>query len=190
VPARVTIRREADADAAFGDLYGRPGFLLRRGHQIASSAFVQACRRLALTPNQYGVLYSLHHLGALDQTALAARLALDRSTTGLIVELLEKRRLIARRRSLADRRRNELALTAEGKKVFKRAERLAGEIRSTLLGVFSRAERAEFLRLLAKFVDALGDGYGPEEVRSPARSRKRVPKAKAAMTRRRTSTAR
>ena len=38
------------------DIYQRPGFLLRRAHQISTAIFERSCAHLGLTPAQYGVL--------------------------------------------------------------------------------------------------------------------------------------
>ena len=42
--------------ASLSRLYARPGFLLRRAHQISAAVFEDECRELALTPAQFGVL--------------------------------------------------------------------------------------------------------------------------------------
>jgi hypothetical protein len=42
--------------ASLARLYARPGFLLRRAHQISAAVFEDACRDLGLTPAQFGVL--------------------------------------------------------------------------------------------------------------------------------------
>ena len=37
-------------------LYRRPGFMIRRAHQISQSVFTEECARLDITATQFGVL--------------------------------------------------------------------------------------------------------------------------------------
>jgi DNA-binding MarR family transcriptional regulator len=85
------------------DLYQRPGFLLRRTHQISTAVFENACATLTLTPAQYGVLRVLEQEPDLDQTRLARALAFDKVTMMRICKGLEARGRIARRPSTVSR---------------------------------------------------------------------------------------
>jgi DNA-binding MarR family transcriptional regulator len=135
-------------------LHDRPGFLIRRAHQIATSVFVEVCRKEELTPSQYGVLYMLQHEGPSDQSAIALLVGLDRSTTGLVIRGLAGRGLLRKQPSLADRRRSALTLTPRGHALLLRCEPLAEKAKGALLAAFTPAERREFLRLLKKFTSA------------------------------------
>ena len=96
------------------DLYRRPGFMIRRAHQIAVAIFLEEARESRITPTQYGVLLILERRPAIDQNTLARLLGLDRSTTGLVVRKLAERGLIARATGTVDSRRRELRLTRAG----------------------------------------------------------------------------
>jgi len=135
-------------------LHERPGFLIRRAHQIATSVFIEICRDEELTPSQYGVLYMLQNEGSSDQSAIARLVGLDRSTTGLVVGGLARRGLLRKQPSATDRRRNALALTPRGHALLERCAPLAEEAKMALLAAFTAAERKEFLRLLKKFTSA------------------------------------
>ena len=74
-------------------LYGRPGFLLRRAHQIAVSLFLEETGDLRITTTQFGILHLLKHSPGLDQISVAKLLGLDRSTTGMVLTKLEDFRL-------------------------------------------------------------------------------------------------
>ena len=71
------------------DLYGRPGFMLRRAHQIAVSLFMEETGELRITTTQFGILHLLKHSPGLDQISVAKLLGLDRSTTGMVLGTLE-----------------------------------------------------------------------------------------------------
>ncbi len=137
-----------------GYLDERPGFMIRRAHQIATSVFVDMCRDSELTPSQYGALYVLEHRGPSDQTAIARLVGLDRSTTGLVIRGLVRRGLVDKRPSAADRRASALTLSARGRAVLKKCEPQAAAAKKALLVAFTPAERREFLRLLKKFTTA------------------------------------
>jgi DNA-binding MarR family transcriptional regulator len=161
-------------------LHDRPGFLIRRAHQIATSVFVEVCRKEELTPSQYGVLYMLQHEGPADQSAIARLVGLDRSTTGLVIAGLARRRLLRKQASSTDRRRSVLTLTPRGHRLLQRCEPLAEEAKVALLAALTAAERKEFLRLLKKFTaanDHLSRARVEIRTRSGTQSENRLAKA-------------
>jgi MarR family transcriptional regulator, lower aerobic nicotinate degradation pathway regulator len=50
----------------------RPGFLIRRLHQIHVALFQEKCAAFDVTPLQYSLLTALAQCGTADQTTLAA----------------------------------------------------------------------------------------------------------------------
>jgi len=76
---------------------------------------------------------------------------------GLLNEL-EERELIVRRRDPADRRRHIVELSATGAGELCQAQARLSRVEDDLLAVLSAAERATLYRLLARAVDALGGG--------------------------------
>src|SRR5262249_18226655 len=59
-------------------LWGRPGYLLRRLHQIHYALFFEECAGFDITPVQYGLLTTLSLNPDLDQNSLARELRTDR----------------------------------------------------------------------------------------------------------------
>lgn len=144
--------------AAGGDplhaLYSRPGFLIRRAHQIAVSLFIEEMGALGVTPTQSGILFVLSHRGGLDQISVARLLGLDRSTTSMVIAKLVKAGLIVRAVGSGDRRRRALVLTPKGRRLI---DRLAGPLeraRMRVLSPFTAEEAAQFVALLDKFTAA------------------------------------
>jgi DNA-binding MarR family transcriptional regulator len=138
---------------ALAALYARPGFKLRRAHQIALSVFLEECRAQEVTTTQYGILVALHERPGLDQIGLAQALGLDRSTTGLVVGLLEARALLTRVQPPEDRRRRLLTLTDAGRQLLASLAAPAERARLRLLAPLTAAETAIFSRLLDKLLD-------------------------------------
>ena len=68
-----------------------------------------------LTVSQFGVLEALHHLGPLRQGEISAKLLRSGGNITLVVDHLEARGLVQRRRELEDRRVVTVSLTEAGK---------------------------------------------------------------------------
>ena len=145
------------ARARLKAVHGRPGFMIRRAHQIALSVFADTLAPLEVTSTQFGVLIILGCMPGIDQITLARLLGLDRSTAAMVVDLLVNRALVARTVHGTDRRKRELLLTKAGKKVVERGEPLAKRARDVLLEPFEADERREFMRLLEKFTRHFND---------------------------------
>jgi MarR family transcriptional regulator, lower aerobic nicotinate degradation pathway regulator len=133
-------------------LYSRPGFMLRRAHQIAVSIFLDEGGDLGITTTQYGVMVLLRARPGVDQATLARMMGLDRSTTGLVVGKLEDAGYVTRGSDDADRRRKTLKLSASGLNVLKRLSEPAGEASKRILAPFNASEKKQFLALLERMV--------------------------------------
>ena len=138
-------------------LENRPGFLIRRAHQISQAIFIEECEGLDITSTQFGVLWVLGHGDQLDQITIARLLGFDRSTTSMVVKLLEDRKLVVRSPDKDDRRRSVLRLTKAGEDLRRRAESPVDRVRQRLESVFTSAEAKTFSRLLDKFSRSFGN---------------------------------
>lgn len=140
-------------------IHQMPGHLIRRLHQIHVSVFAERMRGagLDLTSPQFGALMALSERPGIDQATLAGIVALDRPTTGGVVERLEARGLIARTPSSRDRRAKALSLTEAGLALLERAGPVVAEIQTEVLPGLTQKERATFLALAAKAAEA-GNG--------------------------------
>ena len=138
-------------------LYRRPGFLVRRAHQIAVSIFLEESRELRITTTQYGILYVLRHNPGIDQVSLAKLLGLDRSTTGMVLKKLETDGLIGRGVGRDDRRRRSLHLTKAGVQTLQRLTGPARRSQERMLSALDPGERETFLRLLDKVARKFND---------------------------------
>jgi MarR family transcriptional regulator, lower aerobic nicotinate degradation pathway regulator len=146
------IAQQSTLDPVLDELYRRPGFLIRRAHQIAMDMFIEACAPLDLTPSQYGVLYILDVAGPMSQIGVSRLIGLDRSTTALVIKLLTERGLTMKSPSPLDARKVEILITTEGRSALRQAAKLAEKERKSLLAAFTEEEGRTFLALLEKFV--------------------------------------
>lgn len=161
--------------AALQELYSRPGFLLRRGHQIAVSIFMTECGRIGLTPPQHSVLIAAGQHRGSSQSEIARLLGFDRATIGQVVKGLEARGLLSRDGSSGNRRKKVLELTPEGAAVLKRAARAMERTSARLLAPFNRRERIIFMDLLARLTSRLNvDSRTPLNREKPTAASRRV----------------
>lgn len=136
------------------DLYARPGFIIRRAHQIVAALFDEAAADLGITTTQYSVLHTLRAMPGTDQISLCALTGIDRSTATMVLRLLEENGLITRTSDPADRRRNLLALTENGAALLLKAEPVTHVISDQMRTVLSEQELSMLKTLLGKFVSA------------------------------------
>lgn len=71
-----------------------------------------------LTISQFGVLEALYHLGPLTQKEIGQKILRSSGNITMVIDNLEKRALVARKRDKADRRVFIIHLTAEGNKLI------------------------------------------------------------------------
>lgn len=154
------------AEKSLDALYRRPGFLLRRAHQISVALFLEEAAGLGLTTTQYGTMVVLRARGSLDQVGIATLVGIDRSTTALVVGKLEEAGYIERRDDVVDKRRKIITLSKAGRAVLDQVAGPAQRARERALEPFSARDGAKFLSLLERFVDAFN-----EQTRAPIRAR-------------------
>ncbi|MDF8333701.1 MarR family winged helix-turn-helix transcriptional regulator [Novosphingobium cyanobacteriorum] len=138
-------------------LYRRPGFMIRRAHQIVLALFDEAAGELGITTTQYSVLHALRARPGIDQTALCELIGIDRSTATVVLRLLERNGLVVRIQSERDRRCNQLGLTPAGEALLARTPPLTSAISGRMREVMSADELEQLTGLLGKFVGAFND---------------------------------
>lgn len=161
-----------EEDSSLDTLYRRPGFLIRRAHQIAVSLFLEESVALGITTTQYGALVVLNARDNLDQVGLSTLVGIDRSTTALVVSKLESAGYVKRESDPLDKRRKVLMMTAAGREILQKSAIPARRARERELAVFSDEQADMFLELLEMFVGAFN-----AETRAPIKASKRNGKA-------------
>ena len=134
-------------------LWARPGYLLRRLHQIHYALFFEECARFDITPVQYGLLSTLLINPDLDQNALGRELGIDRTNVADVLNRLERRGLLERRRGPDDRRTVLTRLTPAGERLTKRMYPAMHRAQDRLLKPLLRAERNAFIITLIRLID-------------------------------------
>jgi DNA-binding MarR family transcriptional regulator len=132
----------------------RPGFLIRRLHQIHVALFQKKCAAFDLTPLQYSLLTALARCGTADQTTLAAEVMLDRTTTTGALKRLQSRKFIERTVHSRDRRAQMCRLTKSGERLLQQIEASARAAHHETLEGLSKAEQKRFITMMHKVVAA------------------------------------
>jgi MarR family transcriptional regulator, lower aerobic nicotinate degradation pathway regulator len=132
----------------------RPGFLIRRLHQIHVALFQRKCAAFDLTPLQYSLLTALARCGTADQTTLAAEVMLDRTTTTGALKRLQSRKFIERTVHSRDRRAQMCRLTKSGVRLLRQIEASARAAHHETLEGLSKAEQKRFITMMQKVVAA------------------------------------
>jgi DNA-binding MarR family transcriptional regulator len=153
---RMPARRRAKSQSAF-DLANRPGFLIRRLHQIHIALFMEECAGFNVTPVQYSVMSMIAEKPGLEQTSLANEVGVDRATLATVIARLEARGLLRRTTTRADRRLKKVLLTSRGKALLNRMARAARRAHIRTIDTLPAPERTAFVHALARLVDAKND---------------------------------
>jgi MarR family 2-MHQ and catechol resistance regulon transcriptional repressor len=93
---------------------------LRRAVNAVGLREGEVIRGAGLTESQFGALEALHHLGPLCQRELAAKVLKSAGNMTTVVDNLERRGLVERRREGDDRRVVTVHLTESGEELVRR----------------------------------------------------------------------
>lgn len=131
------------------------GYLLKMSHSLMLDAGAAAIAGHDLTFVQWVVLIKLREGTAATASDLCRQLRYDNGAITRLLDQLESREFIERRRSESDRRVVHLELTANGRRKVNELLPLIVDRLNLVLGDFSKTEFAELVRLLTKLIDNL-----------------------------------
>jgi DNA-binding MarR family transcriptional regulator len=135
------------ARLAIGTLSGLLGYRLRRAQQTVFRDFAQSVH--GISPGRAGVLMLIEANPGVTQSRLAHAVGLDRSTMVGVLDHLEERAMIERRRG-EDRRTNGLWLTTAGRALLATMKRRIASHERRVAARLSAAERKQLIALLEK----------------------------------------
>ena len=123
------------------------GYRLRLAQQAVFRDYAASVQ--GLSPGRVGLLITIDANPGVTQSRLAEAVDRDRSTMVAVLDQLEARGLIERRRG-ADRRTNGLWMTRGGRQLLARALRGISRHEQRVASRLSPAERRQLLELLGK----------------------------------------
>ncbi|HEY3609516.1 MAG TPA: MarR family transcriptional regulator [Pseudonocardiaceae bacterium] len=155
-----------------GVVAGPPGprtgttFLLAQLGAHAAQRFAERIAELELTPPQTGLLRCVAQRPGQSQQVIAGQLGTTPSRLVALVDGLQQRGLIERRRNPGDRRHYALHLTDAGRRCMASIGQAVRQHEDALCAGLSAAERAQLQALLARLATGQGlatlahPGYG------------------------------
>jgi len=128
-------------------------FLLKRLGMTAKEQSFDAYEEAGLHPYHHAILAVLDQGSRETQGAIADTLGYDKGQLVGLLDELEEARLIERRRDPADRRRQIVRMTPEGRKTLERLRRLSQRLENEFLAALDEGERRELHSLLLKLAE-------------------------------------
>jgi MarR family transcriptional regulator, lower aerobic nicotinate degradation pathway regulator len=135
------------------ELVASTTFLLKRLGFAAKERAMEAYEQTGLHPYHHAILLVLGEGSRETQGAIADALGYDRGQLVGLLDELEERGFVERRRDPKDRRRHLVRLTPDGKRMLRRLRALASQIEDEFLSPLSDKERASLHALLLRLAE-------------------------------------
>ncbi len=126
------------------------GYHLRRAQSVVFDDFLRTMAAQQIAPGQFGVLVLIAANPGLSQSALARAVGVERSTMVAVIDRLQARGLVERRRSAADRRSYALGLSAAGRRLLARLKPMVRRHERRVTQRLDAAEKATLIGLLRR----------------------------------------
>ena len=128
------------------------GFLLTKARNLVTAEMDTALKDLDITGPQMGILLAMQRGLASTPFELSKILSVDTGLMTRMLDKLETKGLLARSRSVDDRRVVNLVLTKKGEAIAAEIPKVAPEALNSRLKKFTKTEFDELCRLLNKFI--------------------------------------
>lgn len=135
---------------------GTSAFLLSQLGILSAQLFAQRVSALDLTPPQAGLLRLVAGEPGQSQQALATQLGTPPSRMVALIDGLEERGLLARRRNADDRRLSALHVTADGERLLASLAGLAVSHDDAMCEGLDASERSQLHVLLVRLASVRG----------------------------------
>ncbi|GII55945.1 hypothetical protein Pth03_43340 [Planotetraspora thailandica] len=129
------------------------GMVLRRWHEYVE----EVLKDLPHGSRGYHILAVVVHEEVPTQSALAARLVIDRSILTYVIDDLENAGLIERRLDARDRRARRIVATERGRQALADAEQRVAHAEDHVLGGLPEEQRAAFRDFAERAAEAIQD---------------------------------
>jgi DNA-binding MarR family transcriptional regulator len=130
------------------------GLFLNQARNALIADMDGAIKALDVSTMQMGLLITMKRGAASTPFELSKLLSIDTGAMTRLLDKLEAKGLLARSRSLEDRRVVNLTLTEKGEQVMEQASVIVPQVLNARLAGFTAEEFNELRRLLAKFANA------------------------------------
>jgi DNA-binding MarR family transcriptional regulator len=151
---RTLLTKVLDGDQALlaGSVAERTGYLVTHAHRRLRELAEGMLEPLGLHPRDFGALSILSECQPCSQNALASRMGITPPAALALVDELEARELLVRRRNLVDRRFYDLTLSPLGRDKLAAARKLAAKAQASVVAVLGDDGDARLRDLLRKLI--------------------------------------
>lgn len=143
------------------ELVCSPAYLLKRLGWAIKDASLAAYEAVGESPYHYSVLAVLEESSRETQATIADSLGYDRSWLVGLLDELEEKGLIERKRDPADRRRHLVSLQPAGKQKLAELRAISKRVEDGFLAPLEPAQRAELHQLLLQLAAHHDPRYAP-----------------------------
>jgi DNA-binding MarR family transcriptional regulator len=130
-------------------------FLLTEVVRLQLRVYNQRFRATGLNQSQVTALVHLDRVEELSQTDLASRLGMRKAAAGTLIDGLEGKGLVERRRSREDRRLQLVSITDAGREVVEQVDHMAEDLGTEYRRGISRDERVQLVSVLRRLRENL-----------------------------------
>ncbi|MEV6770589.1 MarR family winged helix-turn-helix transcriptional regulator [Nocardia sp. NPDC051030] len=148
-----------DAAPSYVPLSDHPAFLLSQLGSHSGYRFTDLLAPLGIKPSQFGTLRMLAANDGRTQQQLCEALNIHRNVMVGLVDDLEKRGLVERRKHPADRRAHAVHLLPAGQELMARGVAISIALDAELLAPLGAEDQAKLLELLQQL--SVGNGLTP-----------------------------
>ena len=135
------------------ELVASTSFLIKRLGFAVKDQTMAAYEQAGLSPYHHAVLAVVDEGPPETQGAIADALGYDRGQLVGLLDELEERALVERRRDPDDRRRHTVRITPDGKRALAKLRALADQLENDFLASLDQNERAQLWRLLRRLAE-------------------------------------
>ena len=135
------------------ELVASTSFLIKRLGFAVKDQTMAAYEQAGLRPYHHAVLAVVDEGPPETQGAIADALGYDRGQLVGLLDELEERGLVERRRDPDDRRRHTVRITPDGKRALAKLRALADQLENDFLASLDENERAQLWRLLRRLAE-------------------------------------
>lgn len=131
------------------------GYLANHMARLFAQRLRERVSRLGLGPAQFPVILELHGTDGRTQKELVERLDIEQATVANTIKRMERDGLVERRANVEDGRSRIIRLTPRGEAVYAPAIEEAKAVNERAFDGFTDAERACFVEMVSRVIDAL-----------------------------------